>query len=87
MPKWPAVMVNYGSGHSKYRIYGFLLVHIFAGVGIIQVRYCEVVDVRLRLIINFNNSKIIFENFRLSLSQKCFPVRKEGAITSLTNTV
>lgn len=64
MPRRQAVTVKYGSGHSKYRLRGFLLVDVPTGCGIINVRDYYASYTRLRRIINLDYLKILLKNYR-----------------------
>lgn len=61
VPRRLAGTVKCGSGHSKCRVCGFLLLCVPTGGVMVYVRYDGVKNIRLRCIFNFDEMKINFE--------------------------
>lgn len=77
MPRPPAVTVKNWSGHSKYRVRGFLLAEALATTRINNVEYCDVAGIRLRRTNNFNYLKIILKYLDFFRHTYEFPLCKE----------
>lgn len=78
--RWLAVAFVYGSGHSTYCVYGFVLVDVHVDDRITSVRYPDVADTKFWWITSFGNLNSLFEIVGLFRHTYDFPIRKEFCV-------